>query len=208
MTGLIGKKIGMTRMFDEESGRTIPVTVIQTGMNIVQQVKTADRDGYAAVQLGFDPVSETKVSKPKAGHYKKLGIEPTRYTKEFALDSADEELKPGQKIGVELFENVKFVDVVGVSKGRGFAGTVRRHNFHLGRATHGNTNYRERGSLGAGTYPARVFPGVKMAGQYGASRVTAKNLRCIGIDRELSLVYVKGAVPGSNKGIVFIKKAK
>ena len=206
MTGLIGRKVGMTRMFDEDSGRAVAVTIIQAGTNIVHQVKTAERDGYRAVQLGFEPVADTACAKPQAGHFKKLGTEPTRYVKEFAADDNDEELKPGQKVGVEIFENVQYVDVVGISKGRGFAGTIKKHNFQLGRATHGNTNHRERGSLGAGTYPGRVFPGVKMAGQYGAARTTAKKLEVYDVDKELGLVYVKGSVPGSTRGIVYIKK--
>ncbi|MBD3393462.1 MAG: 50S ribosomal protein L3, partial [Chitinivibrionales bacterium] len=135
------------------------------------------------------------------------GSQPTRVIKEFARESADEDMKPGQTVGVDVFENVKYVDVTGISKGKGFTGTVKRYNFHLGRATHGNTNYRERGSLGAGTYPARVVPGLKMAGHQGASQVTVKGLEVIGFDKEAGLIYVKGAVPGRSRGIVFVRKS-
>lgn len=206
MQGLVGKKIGMTRIFNKESGQVIPVTVVQTGTNIVHQVKTVERDGYSAVQLGFDMVSEKKVQKPLAGHFKKHNSVPTRVIKEFELDSSDEELNPGQKVGVEVLDGVRYVDVVGTSKGRGFTGTIKRYNFQRGRETHGNTNHRERGSLGAGTYPARVFPGVRMAGQHGNARVTAKGIEIVQVDNDNGLIYLKGAIPGSNRGIVYLKK--
>ncbi len=206
MQCLIGKKIGMTRLFDE-AGKTVPVTVVHTGMNIVHQVKTVENDGYGAVQLGFEEIEESKLNKPEAGHFKKLGTTPTRVIKEVRLeDSGSGEYTPGQRIGVEVFENIKYVDVTGVSKGRGHAGTIKRYNFHRGRETHGNTNVRERGSAGANTYPARVFPGLKMSGQYGNERVTVKRLAVVNIDKENGLVFLKGAVPGRNKGIVILRK--
>ncbi len=206
MQGMIGKKVGMTRIFDKETGVATPVTIVKAGVNIVQQVKTVDRDGYAAVQLGFDMCAENKVSKPVAGHAKKHNSEPTRITKEFKLDSADEKLECGQKVSVELFDDVRFVDVTGTSLGRGFTGTVKRYNFHIGRMTHGNMNKRARGSLGAGTYPARVFPGVKMAGQHGNQRVTVKGVEVVGLDPEAGLIYLKGGIPGRNKGVVYVTK--
>ncbi|MFP4416129.1 MAG: 50S ribosomal protein L3 [Chitinispirillaceae bacterium] len=206
MQGLVGKKIGMTRIFNKESGQVIPVTVVQTGTNIVHQIKTVERDGYSAVQLGFDMVSESRVQKPLAGHFKKHNSVPTRVIKEFELDSIEEQLDPGQKVGVEVLEGVRYVDVVGTSKGRGFSGTIKRHNFQRGRETHGNTNHREHGSLGAGTYPARVFPGVRMAGQYGNERVTARGIEIVQVDKQNGLVYLKGAIPGSNRAIVYLKK--
>ncbi len=206
MQGMIGKKVGMTRIFNEESGEAIPVTIVQTGVNVVQQIKTVENDGYSAVQLGFDPVSEKRVKKPLLGHFKKHKSEPTRVIREFKLDSPDEQVECGQRIGAEFFNEVKYVDVIGTSKGRGFSGTVKRHGFHIGRMTHGNMNKRARGSLGAGTYPARVFPGLKMAGQYGNQQVTVKGIEIVGLDKDAGLVYLKGSIPGRKKGIVFLTK--
>lgn len=206
MQCLIGKKIGMTRVFDE-AGKSVSVTVIQTGKNIVHQIKTRENDGYQAVQLGFEEVNERKVNKPELGHFKKCGTVPTRIVKEFKLDDASKEsLKSGQQVGVELLEDVKFVDVTGVSKGRGHAGTIKKYNFTRGRKTHGNTNVRERGSAGACSYPARVFPGLKMSGHYGAEKVTVKKLEVVSIDKENDLVFLRGGVPGRNQGIVCISK--
>lgn len=206
MQGLIGKKIGMTRFFDTESGQAIPVTVIQAGPNVVHQLKTSERDGYDAVQLGFGSCPESKVSKPMAGHFRKHGSEPTRIVKEFRLGKDSGELKEGEKVGVEVLEGVRFVDVTGTTKGRGFAGTIKKYHFQRGRETHGNKNHRERGSLGAGTYPGRVFPGLKMAGQMGSCTVTTRGLEVVGIDKEAGLVYLRGAVPGAGSGIVFLRK--
>jgi large subunit ribosomal protein L3 len=206
MQGLIGKKIGMTRIFNE-TGRVVGVTVIQIGNNVVEQVKTAENDGYSAIQLGFEEIAERKVRKPQLGHFKKLGTAPVKVLKEFELDcDEDANLKPGQVLGVEVFENVKFVNVTGVSKGRGFAGTIKKYNFQRGRETHGNTCHREQGSTGAGSYPARVFPGMKMPGHMGAHQVTTRRLEVVGIDKEAGLMFVKGAVPGYNSGIVYLKK--
>ena len=205
MQCLIGKKIGMTRVFDED-GKMIPVTVVQTGKNIIHQVKTDEIDGYRAVQLGYGEVAEKKVNKPVLGHFKKLGSKPTRIIKEFVLESSEQDPKPGETVGVEVFEGVKFVDVTGISKGRGHAGTIKKYNFQRGRETHGNTNVRERGSAGANSYPARVFPGLKMSGQYGNEQVTVKRLEVVTIDKENDTVFIRGAIPGRNKGIVYIRK--
>ena len=205
MQCLIGKKIGMTRLFDE-AGKSIPVTVVQTGKNVVHQVKTDENDGYRAVQLGYEEISEKKLNKPQLGHFKKLGSTPTKIVKEFVLESADQNPEPGQKVGVEIFEGVRFVDVTGISKGRGHAGTIKRYNFQRGRESHGNTNVRERGSAGANSYPARVFPGLKMSGQYGNAQITTKRLEIVTIDKENDVVFIRGAIPGKNKGIVYIKK--
>jgi large subunit ribosomal protein L3 len=206
MQGLIGKKVGMTRIFNE-TGRVVGVTVIQVGNNVVEQIKTEDNDGYSAVQLGFQEVEERKVRKPQLGHFQKLGSAPMRVLKEFDMDCAeDADLKPGQALGAEVFENVKFVNATGVSKGRGHAGTIKKYNFQRGRESHGNTNHRERGSSGAGSYPARVMPGLKMSGHMGAAQVTTRRLEVIGIDKELGLVFVKGSVPGHRTGIVYLKK--
>jgi large subunit ribosomal protein L3 len=206
MIGLIGRKIGMTRMFHAESGEAVPVTVIHTGLNVVHQVKTEKNDGYSAVQVGLDIISAARLNKALTGHFRKLGTEPSRVVREIALETADEDVKPGQKIGVEIFENVKFIDVTGVSKGRGFAGPHKRHNFKFGRKSHGNTNYREPGSVGANTFPSRVFPGKRMAGHYGAGRVTVKRLELVGTDKEMGLIFVKGAIPGATKGLVLVRK--
>jgi large subunit ribosomal protein L3 len=206
MRGLIGKKIGMTRLFSED-GRVVGVTVIQAGGNVVEQIKTEENDGYSAVQLGFEEIAARKVRKPQEGHFKKLGSAPMRVLKEFESDcDADRELKPGQSIGVEVFESVKYVNVTGISKGRGHAGTIKRYNFQRGRESHGNTNLRERGSSGAGSYPARVPPGLKMSGHMGAEQVTTRKLEVVGLDKEAGLVFVKGSVPGCRTGIVFLRK--
>jgi large subunit ribosomal protein L3 len=207
MQGLIGRKIGMTRLFDKETGEIVPVSVIETGTNVVHQIKTTEKEGYSAAQLGFGARSEKRVSKPALGHFKKLGTSATRVVKEFKLDPEDTELKSGQRIGVEVFENIKFVDVTGTSKGHGFTGTIKKYNFKRGRMTHGNTNRRERGSSGSNTYPARVFPGLKMAGQDGNEQVTARNLRLVGTDKDAGLLLVRGAIPGPSKGYVFVKKS-
>lgn len=206
MRGLIGKKIGMTRLFDAQSGCDIPITVIAAGDNVVHQVRTVERDGYRAVQLGFGVIAERKLTKAEAGHFKKLASTPTRVIREFALEEGEADPAPGQKVGVEVFENVKFVDVSGTTKGRGFTGTIKRHNFQRGRETHGNTNHREPGSSGCNTFPARVFPGKRMAGQYGNSRRTVRRLEVVSVEKETGLVFVKGAVPGFTSGIVEIKK--
>jgi len=205
MQGLIGKKIGMTRLFNE-AGKAVPVTVILAGNNVVEQVRTKEKDGYTAVQLGFEQIAEKKVNKPELGHFKKLGTAPVKILKEFKLDSADEALSAGQVVGVEVFENEKFVNVTGISKGRGHAGTIKKYNFQRGRETHGNTCHRERGSVGANSYPARVMPGLKMSGHMGAAQVTTRRLEVVGVDKEAGLVFVKGSVPGYKTGYVFLKK--
>jgi large subunit ribosomal protein L3 len=207
MQGLIGKKVGMTRIFNDD-GKSISVTIIQTLKNVVHQVKTLEKDGYSAVQLGFGAVAETKVTKPRLGHFKKCGSVPTTMIKEFKLDSADEKIEPGSSVGVEILENSKHVDVIGVSKGRGFAGTIKRHHFMRGRETHGSGCTRERGSMGSNTYPAHVWPGLRMSGHMGSGQVTAKNLEVVGLDKDAGLVFLKGAVPGPTKGIVVIRKRK
>jgi large subunit ribosomal protein L3 len=206
MQGLIGKKIGMTQIFNKDTGEVVPVTVIQTGTNVVCQVKSPEKDGYRAVQLGFGARSDKRTNKPLMGHFKKNNAIPSKVIKEFKFDGADEQVTPGQTVGVEILENVKFVDVIGTSKGRGFTGAIKRHNFQRGRETHGCKAHRQRGSSGANTTPGRVVPGLKMEGHYGASQVTAKNLKLVAVDKEAGLVLIRGAVPGPNKGIVYIMK--
>ena len=207
MQGLIGKKVGMTRIFDSESGAVTPVTVVSVGSNIVQQVKTLENDGYSAVQIGFDVVPERKVAKAQIGHFGKLNSEPTRLVREFELDSEEEELVSGQKVGVEVFEDTSVVDVQGTTKGRGFAGSVKRWGFHIGRATHGNTNRRARGALSGCAYPGKVFPGLKMAGQYGNKTKTIRGIKVVGIDKDQGLIYLKGGIPGKRSGTVLVKKS-
>jgi large subunit ribosomal protein L3 len=206
MQGLIGKKIGMTQIFNKESGKVIPISIVQTGVNVVCQVKKVEPDGYRAVQLGFEARPDKKMTKALLGHFKKHNAAPSRIVKEFKLDTADEQLTPGQTIGVELFDNVALVDVTGISKGRGFAGGVKRYNFHRGRETHGCKAHRIRGSSGSNTTPGRVVPGLRMEGHMGAGQVTMRNLELAGVDKEAGIVLIKGAIPGPNKGIVFIKK--
>ncbi|MGM0443033.1 MAG: 50S ribosomal protein L3 [Fibrobacterota bacterium] len=205
MRGLLGKKVGMTRVIDPETGVVIPVTVIDVSGNVVLQRKREDVDGYDAVQLGFENVREKVATKAEVGHAKKYGSEPVRYIKEFAVES-DEEVEPGSKVGVELFGSAGYVDVAGITKGRGFAGTVKRYGFAVGRMTHGNKNKRARGSIGAGADPSRVFPGVKMAGQYGNKKKTVLGLELVSVDKERSLLYVKGAVPGKKNGVLSVRK--
>jgi large subunit ribosomal protein L3 len=206
MQGIIGKKVGMTRIFDKDSGKEVPVTIIDVASNVVQQVKTVEKDGYSAVQIGFEYIKEKQATKPVQGHCKKNGSPVTRMVKEFKLDSDEESVEPGQKLGVEVFENVRYVNVSGVSKGHGYSGTIKRWGFARGRETHGNKNHRERGSIGASTYPARVFPGLKMAGQFGNVRRTVKGLEVIKVEPESNLLYIKGSIPGAKSGYVFVKK--
>jgi large subunit ribosomal protein L3 len=197
----------MTRLFGE-AGKVVAVTIVQVAKNVVHQVKTLENDGYAAVQLGFDTIPEKRVNKPEAGHFKKCGSTPTRVIREVALDSANEAIAQGSAVGAELFENVKCVDVIGVSKGRGFAGTIKRHHYQRGRETHGCACVRERGSMGSNTYPAHVFPGLRMSGHMGAIQCTTRNIEVFGIDKEAGLVFLQGAVPGPNRGIVMLRKCK
>jgi large subunit ribosomal protein L3 len=206
MQGLIGRKIGMTQIFNKESGKITPVSIVQTGINTVCQVKSLEKDCYRAVQLGYEQRNEKRVNKAMLGHFKKCNATPSRIIKEFKFDSADEQVTPGQTVGVELFENVGLVDVTGISKGRGFTGGIKRYNFHRGRETHGAKNHRIRGSSGSNTTPGRVVPGLRMEGHYGASQVTMRNLELAGIDKESGTILIKGSIPGPNKGIVFIKK--
>lgn len=208
MQGLIGRKVGMTRLFEKETGRSVAVTVILASNNVVLQAKTPEKDGYSAVQLGFEAIAEGKAIKPILGHCKKHGAGPVRIIKEFALDSKDEPLQPGSAVSLDILENVKMVDVIGVSKGRGFAGVIKRHKFMRGRESHGNTNVREHGSIGSNTYPAHVFPGLRMSGHMGSEQVTVRNLDLFGIDKEAGLVFIRGAVPGATRGIVFIRKSR
>ena len=212
VTGLIGKKVGMTQLFDEK-GDVHPVTVLQAGPCVVTQKKSADRDGYESVQIGLvEFVKGSRVTKPMAGHFAKNNVPPVRFIREVPVEIAQpgaeqkDGVKVGDKVLVEIFEGEKFVDVIGTSKGRGFAGVVRRHNFGGGPAAHGHM-FQVQGSIGASSFPSRVFKGQRMSGHMGAARVTVRNLRIVGIDLEDNLLMVEGAVPGPKGGYVVIHKA-
>jgi len=205
MSGLIGKKIGMTSIFDE-SGKNVPCTVIQAGPCIVTQVRTDEIDGYNALQLGFDDKSEKNALKAEKGHFKKAGSSVKRKVVEF--QGYDKEYKIGDSIGVDYFEEGEFVDVSGISKGKGFQGVVKRHGFAgVGQATHGQHNrLRAPGSIGAASYPARVFKGMKMAGRMGGNKIKVMNLRVLKVVPEKNLLLLKGCVPGHKNSYLTIEK--
>ncbi|APQ17946.1 50S ribosomal protein L3 [Maribacter hydrothermalis] len=205
MSGLIGKKIGMTSIFDE-NGKNIPCTVIEAGPCVVTQVRTEGVDGYSALQLGFDDKAESRANKAELGHFKKAGTSPKKKVVEFQDFEGD--FKLGDTIGVDVFVEGEFVDVIGTSKGKGFQGVVKRHGFGgVGQATHGQHNrLRAPGSIGAASYPARVFKGMKMAGRMGTDRVTVQNLRVLKVVPEKNLLVVKGCVPGHKNAYVTIQR--
>ena len=206
MSGLIGKKIGMTSVFSAD-GKNLPCTVIETGPCVVTQIKTVETDGYAAVQLGFQEKTEKHTNKPEAGHFKKAGVAPQRHLVEFK--DFEQDLKVGDKLTVDmLFEADTFVDVVGTSKGKGFQGVVKRHGFGgVGQSTHGQHNrLRAPGSVGASSFPSRVFKGMRMAGRMGGDRVTVQNLQILKVIPEHNLLLLKGSVPGAKNSIVYINK--
>lgn len=212
INGIIGKKVGMTQLFAED-GTVTPVTVIKAGPCVVVQKKsTAGRDGYNAVQLGLveeRPVKLKNVNKPMRGHFEKTGggVPPTRVLKEFRLDVAEDELNVGDKILVDQFANGDVIDVIGRSKGRGFAGTVKRHNFNRGPESHGSMNVRAPGSIGASAYPSRVLKGTRSSGHMGDERVSVKGLTVARVDVENNLLMIRGAVPGATGSVVIVKKA-
>jgi large subunit ribosomal protein L3 len=203
--GILGKKLGMTQVFDAETGAVTPVTVIEAGPCPVVLVRTVEVDGYDAVQLAFEPVAERKVSGGERGHLARAGVEPHRHLVEFRGPS---EAVAGETVTVEAFQPGDKVKVAGISIGKGFQGTIKRHRFHRGPKTHGSHNIRKRGSIGASATPSRVFKGMKMAGRMGGRRVTQLGLTVVDVDAEQNLLLVKGAVPGSKNGIVEIREAK
>lgn len=208
MKGILGKKLGMSQIFDEK-GEAIPVTVIQAGPCYVTQRKTGERDGYAAVQMGFEEVKASRLNKPQLSHLTKNDIPPLRYLRELPVGADDEELAEGQRIDVGIFEVGNHVDVVGASKGRGFAGVVKRHGFAGGPKTHGQSDrLRAPGAISAGSTPGRVFKGTRMAGRMGNRRVTAQNLEVMLVDPERNLLAVKGTVPGARSGLLVIREAR
>ena len=204
MKGILGKKLGMTQVFDPESGRMSAVTVIQAGPCPVVQVKTVDTDGYDAVQLAFEPVAERKLSKPEKGHLAKAGAGPHRHLVEMRGDSG---LTVGETVTVEAFEPGEKIKVSGISIGKGFQGTIKRHGFTRGPVSHGSHNVRAPGSIGASATPSRVFKGMRMSGRMGGVRVTQPGLVVHEIDVERNLLLVRGSVPGSASGIVEIREA-
>jgi len=206
--GLIGKKIGMTQVF-EENGHIAPVTVIQAGPCVVVQKKTKERDGYEAVQIGFveKAVSKKRMTKALLGHFDKKKIAPLKVLREFSLGD-EEEIKEGDKISVSIFEGAEKVDIVGISKGKGFAGVMKRWGFSGGRATHGSMFHRAPGSIGASAYPSRVWKGQKMPGRMGNEQVVVKNLQVVRIQEDQNLLVVRGAVPGAKGGYLLIKKSR
>lgn len=206
--GLIGKKIGMTQIFDE-AGNAIPATVIQAGPCVVVQKKTVEKEGYPAVQLGLvEPGRKYKANKPETGHFKKARVAPTRLLKEFPCPEGEEGPAVGDQLRVhQVFSVNDLVDVAGRVKGRGFQGVVKRHGFRGGRATHGSMFHRAPGSIGASAFPSRVFPGMKAAGHMGTNWVKIRNLRVVAIDEENHLLVVKGAVPGGRGSYLYITRA-
>jgi large subunit ribosomal protein L3 len=212
VTGILGKKIGMTQVFDDK-GEVHPITVLQVGPCVITQLKTQAKDGYDAAQIGLvEFVKASKVNKPMTGHFAKSNVPPVKLVKEVQLEpvtggDADQATKAGDRLTVEIFNETKFVDVIGTSKGRGFAGVVRRHGFGGGPKSHGHM-FQVQGSIGASSFPSRVFPGQRMPGHYGTDQITVRNLRIRGIDAEDNLLMVEGAVPGPRDGYVLVSKAK
>jgi large subunit ribosomal protein L3 len=218
VTGILGKKIGMTQVFDEK-GEVHPITVLQAGPCVITQLKTAAKDGYDAAQIGLvEFVKAHKVTKPQAGHFAKSDVAPVRLIKEVSVETAkaaategesesNGHVKAGDRVLVDIFSDEKYVDIIGTSKGRGFAGVVRRHHFGGGPKSHGHM-FQVQGSIGASSFPSRVLPKTRMPGHMGVDRVTVRNLRIRGIDLEENLLMVEGAVPGPRDGYVLISKAK
>ena len=203
---IIGRKIGMTRVFDE-NGRAIPVTLIQAGPCPVVQVKTTERDGYSAVQLGYQEIKEKRLSKPEAGHIKKAGVAPVKHLCEFKF-SKEDIYKVGDTVKADAFSVGDRVDIAGISKGKGYAGVIKRHGMGRTPMSHGGGPvHRHQGSMGANSDPSRVFPGKKMAGHMGSERVTVLNLDVVKIDEELGLIAVRGAVPGPKGNIVTLRNS-
>ena len=204
--GLLGKKLGMTQVWDENN-KLVPVTVIEAGSNVVTQIKNVETDGYTAVQVAYGAIKPTKVDKPTAGHFAKAGVNPRRFLAEIRTADAAE-YSVGQELGVEVFEVGSKLDVVGTSKGKGFAGHMKRHGFAGVGASHGqHRNHRKPGSIGMSSTPGRVFKGMRMAGRMGTDRVTTLNLTLHSVDAEKGLLLIKGAVPGPKGQLVFVRNA-
>lgn len=206
--GILGKKLGMTQVF-KDNGDALPATVLKAGPCVVVQRKTAGKDGYEAVQLGLVELPGPKrVTKPRAGHFKQAGANPSRFLREVRLSAASGEVKVGDKVLVDQFKPEEYVDVIGVSKGRGFAGLHKRHHFGGGSGSHGSMFHRAPGSIGASAYPSRVLKGMRAAGHMGAARVTVRNLKILRVLPEDHALVVEGAVPGPEGGYVIVRRAK
>jgi len=212
VAGILGKKVGMTQLFDSK-GEVRPATVLQAGPCVVTQGKSSARDGYEAAQLGFvEFVKESRITKPMKGHFAKHNLPPVKFIREVPIEvdekaADDGAVKAGDRVLVEIFESEKFVDIVATSKGRGFAGVVKRHHFGGGPKSHGSM-FQITGSIGSSAFPSRVFKGMRMSGHMGVDRVTVRNLRILGIDKDENLLVVEGSVPGPNGGYIIINKAK
>ncbi|RME03186.1 MAG: 50S ribosomal protein L3 [Planctomycetota bacterium] len=207
--GLLGRKLGMTQVFDKDTGQVSPATVLEVGPCSVLSIRTREKEGYQALQLGFGKKRGKKVKKPQRLYYERIGLkEFPAFVREVAFGSAElaGKMKIGSTLGVELFEGVEKVDVIGWSKGRGFAGTIKRHGFRRGPAAHGSKNVRQMGSTGCSAYPGRTVKGRKMPGHFGAHRVTVRNLKVVSLQKERNLLFVRGAVPGSSGGYVVVQK--
>jgi large subunit ribosomal protein L3 len=207
MKALLGKKLGMTQLFDDKTGELKPVTVLQVGPCPVVQVKTKADHGYDAVQIAFGDIRTTRVTLPQRGHYAKAGVTPRRVLREFRVEDSGQ-YQVGQELTVEMFQELDHVDVIGRSKGRGFAGTIKRHKFNTGPKTHGSRNYRAPGSIGSNSTPNRVFKGQRMPGHHGDARVTVRNLGIVSVDAANHLLMVNGAVPGARNGFVLVRFPK
>ncbi|MDO5617391.1 50S ribosomal protein L3 [Kocuria sp.] len=206
MKGILGKKLGMTQVWDED-GKLVPVTVVQADTNVVTQLRTAEADGYSAIQIGYGQIDPRKVTKPLAGHFEKAGVAPRRHVVEVRTSDAGE-YELGQELSVELFEAGQLVDVVGTTKGKGTAGVMKRHGFAGVGASHGqHKNHRKPGSIGNASFAARVFKGMRMAGRMGHDRHTTMNLKVQAVDADNSLLLIKGAVPGPKGSVVFVRTA-
>ncbi len=205
MKSILGRKIGMTQIFTED-GSFVPVSVIEAKPMLVTQIKTVESDGYNAIQVGSEEIKESKVNKPKKGHFAKNSLSAKKVLREFRVDSV-EGYEVGSEIGLELFDEIEVVDVIGTSKGKGTAGAIKRWNQSRGPETHGSKYHRGAGSIGAASYPARVIKGMHMAGRLGHERVTVQNLKLVKVDKERNLILIKGAIPGPKGGLVIVQKA-
>jgi len=206
MAAIIGRKLGMTQVFAEDGAR-VTLTVIEAGPCPVTQVKTPETDGYSAVQLGFGQTKPKQLNRPELGHLKKAGAPPLKHLHEFAPAEVGEDLSLGDIVTVSGFTSGDMVRVTGVSKGKGYQGTIKRHNFKRGPKSHGSHNIRQPGSIGAAAYPARVFKGIRMSGHMGARQITQRGLQIVGADPERNLLLVRGSVPGGKNGIVIVRPA-
>ena len=204
--GILGTKLGMTQVFDEDN-RVVPVTVVEAGPCVVTQIRTVEKDGYSAIQIAFGDIDPRKVKKPQTGHFKAAGVTPRRHSAEIRMDDVSD-YEVGQDVTVEIFDGIEFVDVTGTTKGKGYAGAMKRHGFAGQGAAHGNqAAHRRVGGIGACATPGRVFKGTRMAGRMGNDRVTTQNLKIQKIDAESNLLLIKGAIPGVRGGLVTVKTA-